>query len=34
MSDTLIFIWGLLAVVLAVGPLVLAAILDLREDRE
>jgi hypothetical protein len=28
MNDTLIFAWGLIAFLLAVGPLALAAILD------
>jgi hypothetical protein len=31
MSDTLIFIWGLLAFLLAVGPLMVAAYLDYRD---
>jgi hypothetical protein len=33
-NDAFLFIWGLLALTLAVGPLVIAAILDLREDRK
>ena len=31
MSNTLIFIWGLLAFLLAVGPLMVAAYLDYRD---
>ena len=31
MSDTWIFIWGLLAFLLAVGPLAVAAYLDFRD---
>jgi hypothetical protein len=31
MSDAFLFIWGLLAFVLAVGPLAVAALLDLRK---
>lgn len=34
MNDILLFLWGLLAFVVAVGPLVVAAILDLREKRD
>jgi hypothetical protein len=32
MSDAFLFIWGLLALTLAVGPLLAAAILDRRES--
>ena len=32
MDETLLFVWGLVAFLLAVGPLVAAAILD-RRDR-
>ena len=31
MSETWIFLWGLLAFLLAVGPLMVAAFLDYRE---
>jgi hypothetical protein len=34
MSDGLIFVIGLIAFILAVGPLAIAAILDLRARRE
>jgi hypothetical protein len=33
MSDTLIFLWGLLAFLLAVGPLMVAVYLD-SQDRD
>jgi hypothetical protein len=33
MDETLLFIWGLIAFVLAVGPLMVAAILDRRDKR-
>jgi hypothetical protein len=31
MDETIIFVWGLIAFLLAVGPLVVAAILDRRD---
>lgn len=31
MDETLLFIWGLIAFTLAVGPLIVAAILDRRD---
>lgn len=34
MSDTAIFLWGLLAFSCAVGPLMVAAFLDFRENRQ
>lgn len=34
MSDTVLFIWGLIAFILAVGPLSVAAYLDLREKNK
>jgi len=33
MNETYIFLWGLLAFLLAVGPLVVAAYLDNKEKR-
>lgn len=30
MNDTFLFLWGLLAFLLAVGPLIVAAMLDFR----
>jgi hypothetical protein len=33
MNDTWIFIWGLLAFLLAVGPLMVAAFLDNKDKR-
>ena len=32
MDETLLFVWGLVAFLLAVGPLVVAAILDRRDS--
>ena len=34
MNDTWIFIWGLLAFLLAVGPLMVAAVLDYRDKQQ
>lgn len=34
MSDAFLFIWGMLAFTLAVGPLAVAALLDLRKKEE
>ena len=33
MSETLLFAWGVLATIFAVGPLMLAAVLDWRAKR-
>lgn len=34
MNDILLFVWGFIAFLLAVGPLAVAAILDRRDGRE
>lgn len=34
MNETWIFLWGILAFLLAVGPLTVAAFLDYREKRQ
>lgn len=34
MDETLLFIWGFIAFLLAVGPLVVAAILDRRDKNK
>ena len=34
MDETLLFIWGFIAFLLAVGPLAIAAILDRRDKRK
>jgi hypothetical protein len=34
MSDTGLFIWGMIAFLLAVGPLSVAAYLDLKEENK
>jgi hypothetical protein len=34
MNETLLFVFGLIAFLLAVGPLAVAAYLDIRESRE
>ena len=34
MNETLLFVFGLIAFLLAVGPLAVAAYLDFRESRE
>ena len=33
MSDTFLFVWGLIATILAVGPLAVAAYLDRRDSK-
>lgn len=33
MNDTILFIWGVVATIFAVGPLAVAAYLDWRQER-